>query len=656
MQIDLNNRKLLKEWKKIKDFDIFQDINEFALLFFEKPYGICMRKYTSYPWCKENFFFGSYDELKEWYQTTEEIPFYVKEVVGQKFGRLTVLDFLYKHNSKGIRTLHATCKCECGNTTDVDYRNLKHGDILSCGCRMRNKEPQTIKQLSEEILRYWDYDKNIGIDPYQISSTSMQKYWWKDKAGNSYQLEPYVFATEDTTNSSFPEQALFYYTKKEYSSAINRANFITSDGEILEIDIYIPAYNIGIEYDGLFWHKDKADADTYKSNILCENGVKLIRIRENGLPKLKTNDFIIEQPPYYEQKGKDLIASINQVLNFINKTTNNAGRENITIEDFNIDKNSIYALMCSKPVDRNITNTCIMRFWDKEKNGELKPECVSINSPIKIHYLCSANHSISVSPKRFKEQFAKGTSYYRIPCDSRAAYNLCDSPLCCPFANLNFCIGEDRAKCLYRNRGEDLRKNGYSLPILYCNTKDISIGIKAITKKNSSIEFYDFERRKWVKTIRKSLLEFSFMNKSAFPFSITRGFNAALFSDSTIIREYSNDYFEGKWYEEIINPLEYRKFKFFITRDLFPRLPNNTLVIYNRLFKEEYMRGWRYVIFLIIEFDNKGIIKNQYSKIYSDTDLENKDEFLKSKTKELGDCSGYENESDILISKLINHI
>lgn len=49
MQIDLNSRKFLKEWNKIKDFDIFQNINEFALLFFKKPYGICLRKYTTYP-------------------------------------------------------------------------------------------------------------------------------------------------------------------------------------------------------------------------------------------------------------------------------------------------------------------------------------------------------------------------------------------------------------------------------------------------------------------------------------------------------------------------------------------------------------------------------------------------------------------------------
>lgn len=485
----------------------------------------------------------------------------------------------------------------------------------------------------------------------------MQKCWWKDKEGNSYQLAPYVFAKEDKTNSSFPEQALYYFIKKEYSSAINRANFITSDGEILEIDIFIPAYNIGIEYDGVYWHAVRVDSDIYKSKTLSENGIKLIRIRENGLPELETTDFIIKQDPYIAMNQEDLIETINKTLNVINSLINNLGIQikNITRDDFNRDINSIYALIYNKPVDRNISHTCIMRFWDKEKNGDLKPECVSITSPIKIYYRCNANHSIRVSPRKFQAQLSKGISFYRIPCDSRAAYNFCESSQCCPFANLNFCVNTDRAKCLMRISRDNVNNISYTLPTLYCHSKDIFIGTQEITKKNSIIASYDFKRKRWINVIKKSILDFSFINKSAFIFSISN-FKAALFSNNIIIREYDNGYFEGKWFGEQIKPFEDRKYKFIITRDLFPKLPNNTLVFYNHLFREEYMRGWRYVIFLIIEFDNNGIIKNQYSKIYSNTDLENVEEFLTSKTKELGNCSEHEKNSDNLISNLIGRI
>lgn len=170
------------------------------------------------------------------------------------------------------------------------------------------------------------------------------------------------------------------------------------------------------------------------------------------------------------------------------------------------------------------------------------------------------------------------------------------------------------------------------------------------------LEFYDFERSKWHKKVKKSFLDFSFVNNSAFPFSITDNFRAALFNDNTINRQYNGDYFEGKWYNIVIDSMQVEQFRFYITDDLFSKLPNNTLVIYNHLFKEEYMRGWRFIVFLFIEFDENGIVKNQYSKIYSETDLKSAAEFLGSTSKELGLATGNEVKSDILISKLTKHL
>ncbi len=610
MQVDLKNRKLLKEWNKIKDFNIFQDINEFALLFYEKPYGICMRKYTSYPWCKENFFFGSYDELKEWYQTTDEIPFYVKEVVGQKLGRLTVLDFLYKHNSKGIRTLHAKCKCDCGNTVEADYRNLKHGDIVSCGCRVRNKEPQIIKPLTEEIIEFWDFDKNAGIDPYKISQMSTEKFWWKDNEGNSYQLAPYVFAKEDKTHSSFPEQALFYYIKKEYSSAINRANFITADGEVLEIDIYIPTYNIGIEYDGLFWHKNKAETDTYKSNVLFENGVYLIRIRENGLPDLNVKDFIINQCPYNSTNEREFVETINKVLNEINYRTNNIGYAKLAYEDFIQNKNSVFALFYNKPIENSIKDTCIGKFWDKEKNGILKPEYINSDCNIPIFFTCSFNQSFKIRPKTLFEKISVRNKIFK--CNTFYNSYDCNQVECCPFSKLSFCNMGSR--CLYRK--------GYELPILKCENK--SIRQKAIRTKNKIYRYYDCGIG-WVEKALKSVLELSFINKSAFPFSTeTVG---AFWTNHSKIKSYNYCYFQYNYRDIIIQQGEIKNFNFLITEELFNNIQNSTLIIYQLLFKEEYMRGWRFYNFLILHFDENGKIIGQESKIVSNTEFEGELDF-----------------------------
>ena len=57
---------------------------------------------------------------------------------------------------------------------------------------------------------------------------------------------------------------------------------LTQYGEVVEIDIYIPSLSIGIEYDGVFWHKDKLDIDEAKNQALNNDG-KLSCKRDNPL-------------------------------------------------------------------------------------------------------------------------------------------------------------------------------------------------------------------------------------------------------------------------------------------------------------------------------------------------------------------------------------
>ena len=70
------NKKIEKEWNKIKEFNILNSMEELEQLFISCPNGKCMRKYTAYPWSKENFFFGTAQDLLDWYKTTDEIPFF----------------------------------------------------------------------------------------------------------------------------------------------------------------------------------------------------------------------------------------------------------------------------------------------------------------------------------------------------------------------------------------------------------------------------------------------------------------------------------------------------------------------------------------------------------------------------------------------------
>ena len=52
------------------------------------------------------------------------------ELVGEKFGRLTVI----RYSSKRGKNKLYECKCDCGNTTYICRDELISGHTKSCGC------------------------------------------------------------------------------------------------------------------------------------------------------------------------------------------------------------------------------------------------------------------------------------------------------------------------------------------------------------------------------------------------------------------------------------------------------------------------------------------------------------------------------------------
>lgn len=52
-----------------------------------------------------------------------------EDVVGKKYGRLTVLDLMIKD-----RRTHCLCKCECGKTALIGYAEIARHHTQSCGC------------------------------------------------------------------------------------------------------------------------------------------------------------------------------------------------------------------------------------------------------------------------------------------------------------------------------------------------------------------------------------------------------------------------------------------------------------------------------------------------------------------------------------------
>ena len=115
--------------------------------------------------------------------------------------------------------------------------------------------------------------KNGGITPDQIGPGAHKKYCWICPVGHSYQAAPEnrtkirgtscpICAKERQT--SFPEQCIYFYFKKQYPQTENRYQL-----EGKELDIYIPELKAGIEYDGKRFHTNR-EKERKKGSFLSE--------------------------------------------------------------------------------------------------------------------------------------------------------------------------------------------------------------------------------------------------------------------------------------------------------------------------------------------------------------------------------------------------
>lgn len=77
---------------------------------------------------------------------------YVKDIIGQKFGRLTVIEQVgyTPKNKHGSRYAKWLCKCDCGNVCEMDTGTLRNKGVHSCGCVAR----EHLKEMAKNNITH----------------------------------------------------------------------------------------------------------------------------------------------------------------------------------------------------------------------------------------------------------------------------------------------------------------------------------------------------------------------------------------------------------------------------------------------------------------------------------------------------------------------
>lgn len=85
------------------------------------------------------------------YQKDQTSKAVFKDLTGQRFGKLTVLE---RTKNDQFGRVNYKCQCDCGGVTIVDANNLRNGNTNSCGC---------IKSKGEMIINNWLQEHKINF-------------------------------------------------------------------------------------------------------------------------------------------------------------------------------------------------------------------------------------------------------------------------------------------------------------------------------------------------------------------------------------------------------------------------------------------------------------------------------------------------------------
>lgn len=304
-----------------------------------------------------------------------------------------------------------TWRCEKGHKWKV---SPNHRVSKGRGCRYCCHNPQVLVGENDFATLYpglaaeWHPTMNGSLLPNQFTANSSKRVWWMCTKGHEWPTSishrangsgcPYCKNAQQT---SFPEQAIYYYVKAAYPEAINGYIEIFKNHG-MELDIYIPSLKIGIEYDGYAFHRTvvQHNREVKKYRICKELGIMLVRIREKPL---EASDDICDESTIVTDSLTSTIKELKKFLPHLSNIDINVERDETIIKTKYYSEQEKNSLQYLHPI--------LCQEWNYEKNNGLTPNMFSAHSNDKVWWKCSNNHEWPAS------------------IDSRVSGNGC--PYCC---------------------------------------------------------------------------------------------------------------------------------------------------------------------------------------------------------------------------------
>ncbi len=197
---------------------------------------------------------------------------------------------------------------KCPKGDDHEWQTmLSHRTGNESGCPCCSSPPKMVSVTNSlatqfpDVAEQWHPTRNGDLTPAGVMAGSGKKVWWKCDVADDHEWQ--TMLSHRTGNGSgcpdctlTPRSAQEIRLAHELSALVDfdlEAHKLRLGGRSRDVDIVVDELRLVVEFDGAYWHRNKADNDLNKTRQLEEAGWKVIRVRERPLESIHENDVMV---------------------------------------------------------------------------------------------------------------------------------------------------------------------------------------------------------------------------------------------------------------------------------------------------------------------------------------------------------------------------
>lgn len=291
-------------------------------------------------------------------------------------------------------------QCEKGHSWQATIsnrtRNFKNSTCPYCS-KKKLCEENSLAKVRPDLAGQWHPTKNKGLTAKHVVAGGSKKVWWICKHGHEWQatIKSRVHKGTGCPKCSLQTSRIEIAVYSEVDALFDNTEW-RKKIEGIECDIFIEDYNIGIEIDGVYWHKKRPHQELEKSTLFEAKGIQLFRLREDDLPLLSNRDI-----SYKSSEDEYVIISrlVQKLLLFVKLSSEKEAKLREYVKGKRLINEKIYRKMVANlpapPPGQSLADKYpeIAREWAYDLNVPLLPEHFWPSANKKVWWRCSSGHT-----------------------------------------------------------------------------------------------------------------------------------------------------------------------------------------------------------------------------------------------------------------------